>query len=96
MRTVCQIPRILSSEQTADPTYGRLSPVMTCNGDFTPVLAKHSKSFPLIDCVSAGVDRMQRSFAPMRKHLEAWQLIIAANPRWQSRAGTSVARCNSS
>jgi hypothetical protein len=24
---------------------------------FTPVLAKHSKSFSLIDCVSVGVDR---------------------------------------
>jgi len=27
-------------------------------GAFTPVLAKHSKSFSLIDCVSVGVDRM--------------------------------------
>jgi hypothetical protein len=27
---------------------------------FTPVLAKHSKSFSLIDCISVGVDRMQR------------------------------------
>ena len=26
-------------------------------GDFTPVLAKHSKSFLLIDCISVGVDR---------------------------------------
>src|SRR5579864_6420066 len=29
------------------------------SGVFTPVLAKHSKSFSLIDCVSVGVDRMQ-------------------------------------
>jgi len=28
---------------------------------FTPVLAKHSKSFSLIDCISVGVDRMQRN-----------------------------------
>ncbi len=31
---------------------------------FTPVLAKHSKSFSLIDCISVGVDRMQRNFEP--------------------------------
>lgn len=43
------------------------------SGVFTPVLAKHSKSFSLIDCVSVGVDRMQRNFEPMRKQVEAWQ-----------------------
>jgi len=37
------------------------------------VLAKHSKSFSLIDCISVKVDRMQRSFEPMRKQVEAWQ-----------------------
>ena len=41
-------------------------------GVFTPVLAKDSKSFSLIDCISVGVDRMQRNFEPMRKQ-EAWQ-----------------------
>jgi hypothetical protein len=35
-------------------------------GDFTPVLAKYSKSFSLIDYVSVGVDRMQRTFEPMK------------------------------
>ena len=40
---------------------------------FTPVLAKHSKSFSLIDCISVGVDRMQRNYGPMRKQVEAWQ-----------------------
>jgi hypothetical protein len=40
---------------------------------FTPVLAKHSKSFSLIDCISVGVDRMQRNFDPMRKQVEVWQ-----------------------
>jgi hypothetical protein len=29
---------------------------------FTPVLAKHSKSFSLVDAISVGVDRMQRNF----------------------------------
>src|SRR6516164_7057625 len=42
-------------------------------GVFTPVLAKHSKSFSLIDCISVGVDRMQRNFEPMRKQVEAWR-----------------------
>jgi hypothetical protein len=42
-------------------------------GAFTPVLAKHSKSFSLIDCIAVGVDRMQRNFEPMRKQVEAWQ-----------------------
>jgi hypothetical protein len=37
------------------------------------VLAKHSKSFSLIDCISVGVDRMQRNFEPTRKQVEAWQ-----------------------
>jgi hypothetical protein len=43
------------------------------SGVFTPVLAKHSKSFSLIDCISVGVDRTQRNFEPMRKQVEAWQ-----------------------
>ncbi|MGA7770683.1 MAG: hypothetical protein WCA27_31170 [Candidatus Sulfotelmatobacter sp.] len=40
---------------------------------FHAVLAKYSKSFSLIDCISVGVDRMQRNFDPVRKQLEAWQ-----------------------
>lgn len=39
----------------------------------TPVLAKHLKSFSLIDCISVGVNRMQRNFEPVRKQVEAWQ-----------------------
>ncbi len=35
--------------------------------------SQHSKSFSLIDCISVGVDRMQRNFEPMRKQVEAWQ-----------------------
>lgn len=34
------------------------------------MLAKHSESFPLIDCISVGVDRMQRNFEPMRQKVE--------------------------
>lgn len=54
--------------ESADPEYENIVP-----GVFTPVLAKHSKSFSLIDCVSVGVDRMQRNFEPMQKQVEAWQ-----------------------
>src|ERR1700719_420935 len=46
---------------------------MAFAGDFTPLLAKHSKSFSLIDCIAVGVDRMQRSFEPMRRQVESWQ-----------------------
>lgn len=46
---------------------------MAFSGVFTPVLAKHSKSFSLIDCISVGVDRMRRNFEPMRKQIEVWQ-----------------------
>jgi hypothetical protein len=37
------------------------------------VLAKHSKSFSLIDCISVAGGRMQRNFEPMRKQVGAWQ-----------------------
>ena len=40
---------------------------------FTPVLAKHSKSFSLIDCISVAVDRMQRNFEPMRTQVDGCQ-----------------------
>ena len=37
------------------------------------MLAEHSRSFFLIDCISVAVDRMQRNFEPMRQQVEAWQ-----------------------
>src|SRR6266705_3183939 len=46
---------------------------MAFHGDFTPVLAKHSKNFSLVDALSVGVDRMQRTFEPMRRQVEAWK-----------------------
>src|SRR6266853_153662 len=55
---------------------GRLVAIHCCRivpGVFKPVLAKHSKSFWLIDCVSVGVERMQRNFEPMREQADAWQ-----------------------
>jgi hypothetical protein len=35
---------------------------LAIDGVFTRVLAKHSKSFSFIDCISVGVDCMQQSF----------------------------------
>jgi hypothetical protein len=43
------------------------------SGDFIPVLAKHTKHLSLVDILSVGVDRMQRSFDPMRKQVESWK-----------------------
>src|SRR5438132_12592824 len=42
-------------------------------GDYSPVLAKHSKHFSLEDSLSVGVDRMQRNFEPMRRQVEGWR-----------------------
>jgi Domain of unknown function (DUF932) len=46
---------------------------MAFSGDFTPVLAKHSKSFNLVDTLSVGVDRIQRNFEPMQRQVEHWR-----------------------
>jgi hypothetical protein len=46
---------------------------MAFHGDFTPVLAKHSKHFSLVDVLSIGIDRIQRNFEPMKKQVESWK-----------------------
>jgi hypothetical protein len=46
---------------------------MAFSGDFTPVLAKHSKSFNLINTLAVGVDRIQRNFEPLQRQLETWR-----------------------
>src|SRR5437660_4395936 len=58
----------VTTRSASNINFGNIVP-----GVFTPVLAKHSKSFSLIDCISVGVDRMQRNFEPMRKQVETWQ-----------------------
>jgi hypothetical protein len=45
---------------------------MAFAGDFAPVLAKHSKSFSLVDCISVGADR--------KRNLPAVQLFGNAPP----------------
>jgi len=42
-------------------------------GDFTPVLAKHSRNFNVLDSLAIGVDRMQRNFEPMQLQVEDWR-----------------------
>jgi hypothetical protein len=46
---------------------------MAFQGDFTPVLAKHSKNFRLLESLSVGVDQMQRNFEPMVKAVDRWR-----------------------
>jgi hypothetical protein len=61
---------------------------------FTPVLAKYSKSFSLIDCISVSVDRMQRNFEPMPKQVEAWQRSEYRGSKTNRRGKWSQARAN--
>lgn len=46
---------------------------MAFHGDFTPVLAKHTKHLSLVDILAVGVERMQRNFEPMKKQVGAWK-----------------------
>lgn len=46
---------------------------MAFNGDFQPLLAKHTKNFQLTRALSAGIDDMQRNFEPMVKAVEFWR-----------------------
>ncbi|HEY2231983.1 MAG TPA: hypothetical protein VGK01_00765 [Candidatus Angelobacter sp.] len=50
------------------PEFGNIVP-----GVFTPVLAKHTKSFNLVDTLSVGVDRIQRNFEPLQRQVETWR-----------------------
>ncbi len=43
------------------------------HGDYSPVLAKHSKHFSLQNALSIGVDDMQRNFKPMVASVERWR-----------------------
>lgn len=40
---------------------------MSLAGDFTPLLAKHTKNLNLIESVSMGIDRIQRGWEPLRQ-----------------------------
>jgi len=66
--TMCALAGLIPRSTIA--RFAATSLSLAFSSDFTPVLAKHSKSFSLIDCISVGVDRMQRNFEPMRKQVE--------------------------
>jgi hypothetical protein len=55
-------------EKSSSPKFGNI-----VSGVFTPVLAKHTKSFNLIDTLSVGVDRIQRNFEPLQRQVETWR-----------------------
>jgi hypothetical protein len=40
---------------------------------FTPVLAKHTKSFNRVETLSVGVDSIQRNFEPLQRQDETWR-----------------------
>jgi hypothetical protein len=64
------------ADQNATPPLasGLASSVILAIGDvFTPVLAKHTKSFNLVDTLSVGVDRIQRDFELMQRQVESWR-----------------------
>src|SRR5436305_1997708 len=42
-------------------------------GEFTPVLAKHSKNFNILDSLAIGVDRIQRNFDPLSQQVTKWR-----------------------
>jgi len=46
---------------------------LSFQGEFTPVLAKHSKNFSIVDSLAIGVDRIQRNFEPLRHQVETWR-----------------------
>jgi hypothetical protein len=67
-------PKVIPGQTSASR---KLPGTYTGFGDIVPgvypVFKKHSKSFSLIDCISVGVDPMQRNFDLMQKGAEAWQ-----------------------
>lgn len=46
---------------------------MAFNGEFEPLLAKHTKNFQLTRALAGGIDDMQRNFTPMVKAVERWR-----------------------
>jgi len=48
---------------------------------FTRVLAKHTKSFNLIDTLAVGVDRIQRNFDPLQRQVELWRKTQVTDER---------------
>jgi hypothetical protein len=43
------------------------------HGDYSPVLAKHTKNFSIMNALSIGVDDMMRNFKPMVESVNLWR-----------------------
>jgi hypothetical protein len=54
---------------------------MAFSGDFTPVLAKHSKHFDLNSALAVGIDQMQRNFKPMADQIARWREALISEVR---------------
>lgn len=54
---------------------------MAFSGDFTPVLAKHSKHFDLNSALAVGIDQMQRNFKPMADQIAHWREALISEVR---------------
>ena len=57
------------------PSPAPSSEVLSFHGEYTPVLAKHSKQFSLEDSLAIGVDRMQPNLGPLKQQVEQWQAM---------------------
>ncbi|KAF0242485.1 MAG: hypothetical protein FD167_3870 [bacterium] len=53
-------------------------------GDFVPIKVKHSQKLELSECVSIGVDRMQRNFKPLQNQVEKWKGEFVSNDEARS------------
>jgi hypothetical protein len=52
---------------------------MMFQGDFNPLLAKHTKGLDLIESVSIGIDRIHRGFAPLERAINTKRLMQIAD-----------------
>lgn len=53
----------------------RICDNMMFQGDFNPLLAKHTKGLDLIESISIGVDRIHRGFKPLEKAIQTKRLM---------------------
>ena len=63
---------------------------MAFNGDFTPLLAKHTKNFQLTRALAGGIDDMQRNFDPDGEG--AWNYGGRAKSQTWRRSSSSTGR----
>src|ERR1035441_4579059 len=43
------------------------------SGDYSPILAKHTKNFSILNSMSVGVDERMRNFKPMVEAVDRWK-----------------------